>query len=79
MHPSRRRAFFRRIAALYRRHLPAGYQPPAGSQGLKHRLVATGNYPLYAVIRAAYRARAARPAPPALSARPAAATVAPIV
>jgi glycosyltransferase involved in cell wall biosynthesis len=57
VHPSRRRAFFRSISAQYRRHRPAGHQPPAGVKGLKHRLVATGAYPLYALLRAAYQAR----------------------
>jgi glycosyltransferase involved in cell wall biosynthesis len=55
MHPSRRRPFFRRLAELYRRHRPAGYLPPAGAKGLKHRLVALGNYPAYALVRSAYR------------------------
>jgi glycosyltransferase involved in cell wall biosynthesis len=55
MHPSRRRPFFRRLAALYRRHRPAGYTPPSGLKGLKHRLVAMNSYPLYALFRSAYR------------------------
>jgi glycosyltransferase involved in cell wall biosynthesis len=79
MHASRRRAFFRQIAVLYRRHLPAGYHPPAGTKGLKHRLVAAGNYPLYSLLRAAYRARAPRSTAPAMAARPSAPTVATIV
>jgi glycosyltransferase involved in cell wall biosynthesis len=61
MHPSRRRQFFRRTAELYRRHRPAGYRPPAGTKGLKHRLVASGSYPMYALLRAAYRARRSEP------------------
>lgn len=70
MHPSRRRPFFRRLAELYRRHRPAGYLPPSGSKGLKHRLVALDSYPLYALFRAAYRVagrinRGAGPTPPA--------------
>jgi glycosyltransferase involved in cell wall biosynthesis len=55
VHPSRRRAFFREIAALYRRHRPAGYLPPAGTPGLKHRLVAANTYSLYAALRTGYR------------------------
>jgi CDP-glycerol glycerophosphotransferase len=55
MHPSRRRPFFRRLAELYRRHRPAGYLPPSGSKGLRHRLVAMDSYPMYALFRAAYR------------------------
>jgi glycosyltransferase involved in cell wall biosynthesis len=55
MHPSRRRPFFRRLAELYRRHRPAGYAPPGGAKGLRHRLVAIDSYPLYALLRAAYR------------------------
>jgi hypothetical protein len=57
VHPSRRRAFFHRIAAQHRRYRPAGYAPPAGVRGLKHRLVALDAYPLYALLRAAYRIR----------------------
>ncbi|WP_430781194.1 glycosyltransferase family 2 protein [Actinoplanes sp. G11-F43] len=55
VHPSRRRAFFREIAALYRRHRPAGYLPPAGTPGLKHRLVAANSYAMYAALRTGYR------------------------
>ena len=55
VHPSHRRAFFRRIALLYRRHRPAGYLPPAGTPGIKHRLVAVNSYTAYAAMRAGYR------------------------
>ena len=55
MHPSRRRRFFRQMSALHRRHRPAGYVPPSGTKGLKHRVVAADNYPLYALLRAGYR------------------------
>jgi glycosyltransferase involved in cell wall biosynthesis len=55
VHPSRRRAFFRRLAGHYRRYRPAGYLPPAGANGLKHRLAALDAYPLYALLRLAYR------------------------
>jgi glycosyltransferase involved in cell wall biosynthesis len=57
VHARRRRAFFHRIAAQWRRHRPAGYRPPTGVKGLKQRLVATDTYPLYAALRAAYQAR----------------------
>jgi hypothetical protein len=60
VHPSRRRAFFREIAALYRRHRPAGYLPPAGTPGLKHRLVAANSYALYAALRTGYRVAGVR-------------------
>jgi glycosyltransferase involved in cell wall biosynthesis len=63
MHPSHRRRFFRRTAELYRRLRPAGYQPPAGAKGLKHRLVAANSYPLYALLRNAYRIAGARREP----------------
>lgn len=56
MHPSHRRPFFRQMAELYRRHLPAGYVPPGGTKGLKQRLVAANSYPLYSLLRAGYRA-----------------------
>jgi hypothetical protein len=52
LHPSRRRAFFRRMAAHYRRYLPADHP---GHPGVKHRLVRIGSYPLYALARQAYR------------------------
>jgi glycosyltransferase involved in cell wall biosynthesis len=57
VHPRSRRAFFRRIAAQWRRHRPAGYRPPTGVKGLKQRLVAANAYPCYALLRAAYQAR----------------------
>ena len=57
LHPSRRRAFFRRTAAHYRRHRPAGHLPPGGVKGLKQRLVAANAYGLYALLRAAYQAK----------------------
>ena len=55
MHPADRRRFFRQTTALYRRRRPAGYRPPGGMGGLKHRLVAAGAYPIYALLRAGYR------------------------
>ncbi|WP_229076142.1 glycosyltransferase [Actinoplanes sp. DH11] len=55
VHPSRRRSFFRKIAGLYRRHRPEGYQPPAGTPGIKHRLVAMNSYAMYAALRSGYR------------------------
>jgi glycosyltransferase involved in cell wall biosynthesis len=55
VHPSRRRHFFRRIADLYRRHRPEGYQPPAGTPGIKHRLVAFNSYAMYSALRTGYR------------------------
>ena len=55
MHPGHRRHFFRRLAELHRRHRPAGYLPPGGMGGLKHRLVAADAYGMYALLRAGYR------------------------
>jgi glycosyltransferase involved in cell wall biosynthesis len=55
VHPSHRRLFFRRIADLYRRHRPVGYQPPAGTPGIKHRLVALNSYAMYSALRTGYR------------------------
>ncbi len=74
MHPGDRRRFFRQATALYRRHRPAGYRPPSGMRGLKHRLVATGAYPLYALLRSGYRVAGRRrrkpePTPPAAAAQ----------
>jgi glycosyltransferase involved in cell wall biosynthesis len=60
LHPRRRRAFFRRLAAHYRRYRPAGYAVEAG---LKHRLVRLGAYPLYAALRQGYRMVRADPQP----------------
>ncbi len=60
MHPGHRRQFFRQLAGLYRRHRPAGYLPPRGMAGLKHRLVGAGSYPLYALLRTGYRAARTR-------------------
>jgi CDP-glycerol glycerophosphotransferase len=52
----RRREFFRRMNADFRRWRPAGYTFPPGARGAKLRLVALGNYPAYAALT---RARAA--------------------
>ncbi len=55
--PETRRAFFRRMAADYRRWLPpAGYPRPGGIAGLKHRMVRHDAYLVWAVLRAAHRA-----------------------
>ncbi|MGW3496903.1 bifunctional glycosyltransferase/CDP-glycerol:glycerophosphate glycerophosphotransferase [Streptomyces sp. NPDC001020] len=56
-HPKRlparlRRAFFRRAGRLYRRHRPAGFRPPAGSVGVQHRLLASGAYTAFHMLRA---------------------------
>jgi hypothetical protein len=80
LHPRRRRAFFRRLAAHYRRYRPAGYEV---DPRLKHRLVRLGAYPLYAVLRQAYRVvrRDPQPSPvirPALVSAPRPAQAAPI-
>ncbi|WP_306213045.1 glycosyltransferase family 2 protein [Actinoplanes sp. RD1] len=58
--PRHRRAYFRRLARHYRRHLPAGYD---ASPGIKHRLVRLNNYPLYAGLRQAYRMTKRDPEP----------------
>ncbi|WP_405882067.1 bifunctional glycosyltransferase family 2 protein/CDP-glycerol:glycerophosphate glycerophosphotransferase [Streptomyces sp. NBC_01384] len=49
----RRRAFFRRAGRLYRRHRPAGFQPPAGRIGVQHRLLAAGAYSAFRALRGA--------------------------
>ncbi|WP_328736094.1 CDP-glycerol glycerophosphotransferase family protein [Streptomyces bobili] len=59
-HPARlpasaRRAFFRRAAALYRRHRPAGFRRPGGSLGVQHRLLAAGAYTAFRALRGANR------------------------
>ncbi|MFH8977764.1 CDP-glycerol glycerophosphotransferase family protein [Streptomyces sp. NPDC017890] len=60
-HPRRltrqgRRVFFRRASHLYRRHRPAGFRPPGGRLGVQHRLLASGSYAAFRVLRAANRA-----------------------
>ncbi|MEU6802079.1 bifunctional glycosyltransferase/CDP-glycerol:glycerophosphate glycerophosphotransferase [Streptomyces neyagawaensis] len=71
-HPRRlparlRRGFFRRATHLYRHYRPAGFRPPSGSVGVQHRLLATGSFTAYRLLRAANRAaaraRAAVPRP----------------
>jgi glycosyltransferase involved in cell wall biosynthesis len=52
LHPRRRRAFFKRLAAHYRRYRPTGY---VDNPGIKHRLVRLNSYPVYATLRQAYR------------------------
>ncbi|MGW1723270.1 bifunctional glycosyltransferase/CDP-glycerol:glycerophosphate glycerophosphotransferase [Streptomyces sp. NPDC002306] len=54
--PSRKRAFFRRAARLYRRHRPAGFRAPGGSLGVQHRLLAAGAYTAFRALRGANRA-----------------------
>jgi glycosyltransferase involved in cell wall biosynthesis len=55
LHPSRRREFFRRAAAHYRRFRPVDCPLPPGPAGVKHRLVKMNSYLLYAALRHAYR------------------------
>ncbi|MFK3984733.1 glycosyltransferase family 2 protein [Micromonospora sp. NPDC050397] len=53
-----RRAFFARITAQYRRHLPPGGAPVApGNDGVKQRLVAAGAYQLFELLMAAWQVR----------------------
>ncbi|MEU6381450.1 CDP-glycerol glycerophosphotransferase family protein [Streptomyces sp. NPDC046909] len=53
--PSGRRAFFRRAGRLYRRHRPAGFRVPDGGLGVQFRLLATGSYTAFRVLRGASR------------------------
>ncbi|RKN48514.1 bifunctional glycosyltransferase/CDP-glycerol:glycerophosphate glycerophosphotransferase [Micromonospora endolithica] len=56
--PELRPRFFARISEDYRRWLPpGGYPVPAGAEGLKHRLVATGRWRTFRALRTAYLAR----------------------
>lgn len=47
---SRRREFFRRMAADFRRWRPAGYRFPPGARGVKFRLAARDAYWAYALL-----------------------------
>jgi CDP-glycerol glycerophosphotransferase len=53
----RRREFFRRMSADFRRWRPAGYQFPPGPRGAKFRLVARGAYGAYALLDPVNRLR----------------------
>jgi CDP-glycerol glycerophosphotransferase len=53
----RRREFFRRMSADFRRWRPDGYQFPPGPRGAKFRLVARGAYGAYALIDPVNRQR----------------------
>ena len=54
--PGSRRAFFRRMAADYRRRLPlGGYPMPRGVGRLKHELVRRNAYLAYALLRQVWR------------------------
>jgi CDP-glycerol glycerophosphotransferase len=53
----RRREFFRRMSADFRRWRPDGYQFPPGLRGAKFRLVARGAYGAYALIDPVNRLR----------------------
>ncbi|WP_371579837.1 CDP-glycerol glycerophosphotransferase family protein [Streptomyces sp. NBC_01314] len=62
-HPERlpvhlRRAFFRRATHLYRHYRPAVFQPPGGTLGVQHRLLASGSYAGFRVLCVAARAAA---------------------
>jgi len=54
-----RRAFFRRMAADYRRYRPPGYRRPPGLRGLKFALIERDAYPAYLVLGPLNRARVA--------------------
>jgi CDP-glycerol glycerophosphotransferase len=54
-----RRAFFRRMAADYRRYRPAGYRRPPGLRGMKFALIERGAYPAYLVLGPLNNARVA--------------------
>ena len=58
LHPGQRRAFFHRVVAHHRTYRPAGWLPPPGGQGLRHRLLGLGSYPLWAAVRHIYRTAA---------------------
>ncbi|WP_213000351.1 glycosyltransferase family 2 protein [Winogradskya consettensis] len=60
VHPRQRRAFFKRLAAHYRRYLPADYP---GHPGIKHKLVQARSYAAYATMRQAYRVVKRNPEP----------------
>ncbi|HEX6968116.1 MAG TPA: CDP-glycerol glycerophosphotransferase family protein [Micromonosporaceae bacterium] len=50
--------FFAEMTAIYHRYLPpGGYPVPDGTAGVKHRLVATGRYRTYELLRLTQRAR----------------------
>lgn len=55
LHRRQRRAFFRRAAEHYRRYRPVDCPLPAGTAGIRHRLVRMNSYLLYAALRHAYR------------------------
>jgi CDP-glycerol glycerophosphotransferase len=54
-----RRAFFRRMAADYRRYRPAGYRRPPGLRGMKFALIERDAYGAYLVLGPLNHARVA--------------------
>jgi CDP-glycerol glycerophosphotransferase len=54
-----RRAFFRRMAADYRRYRPAGYRRPPGLRGMKFALIERDAYRAYLVLGPLNNARVA--------------------
>jgi CDP-glycerol glycerophosphotransferase len=54
-----RRAFFRRMAADYRRYRPAGYRRPPGLRGMKFALIERDAYRAYVVLGPLNNARVA--------------------
>jgi CDP-glycerol glycerophosphotransferase len=54
-----RREFFRRMAADYRRHRPAGYRRPPGLRGMKFALIERDAYRAYLILGPLNKARVA--------------------
>ncbi|SCL25057.1 CDP-glycerol glycerophosphotransferase [Micromonospora nigra] len=57
--PELRKPFFDRISADHRRFAPPDAPAPEGAEGLKHRLVAAGDWRTFSALRAASRTGAA--------------------
>jgi len=54
-----RRAFFRRMSALYKDYVPAGYRLPPGFRGIKFWLIARNSYLGYAILHPLNKVRLA--------------------
>jgi CDP-glycerol glycerophosphotransferase len=53
--PALRRRFFAQASEFYGRYKPAGFQPPAGVEGVKFRAVERGSFRLFEGLRIGYR------------------------
>lgn len=55
--PADRAEYFRAASAMYRAHLPAGYEPPAGVTGAKFQALGRGSYSSFQALKLVNKTR----------------------